>query len=689
MPFLSCRDACLLGLLSATPFSAASQTTFIHEVSSDWGDDANWSNLRPDSPAHPVPLLAVIPDITPEWSGAVRSGRITVLGDLIVDTGQGGAPNQIDTKQALVSGRATVASGIWNADGDFVLNGVLEVHSGGKLTSSGVVRFGDDLLSSASVSIRDAGSEFDATLGVFNASRYTFVGDGGTGDLEILDGAILRSFHALIGGGAVAEDPGGGVVMVRGTDALWDIKNSLVVGFSGPGTLDIESGGIVRTVQDVRVGDRFDGERGDITVLGQGSLLAVGTPTSGQLQIGEQNIGTLRVGTGGDVYSYGGSVGDRLVVDDGGERIENGTVEISGEGSLWDVRDILWVGRMGEGVIDVLEGGLLDVGETLEIGGEDEFDTATSEDGGKGLVRADGAGSRIVGKRVLAGIDGEGRLDALHDAQVDLTGDLYVGGNSQDLGNFLARGLVTIRTGASLLVRDVYVGNDGNGEVHVSDGGVVESSDLRIGYQIPEGVGRASATITGPDSTWTMRSVDVGHPGPGDFVVANGALVVNVSFGSNSGQSRVNPTGIARVSGPFARWQSRGMAVFGQLVIEAGGTVTSTFGTIASTGSASVTQGGSRWDLPQLGVEGTLSVANGGQVNVNGELTIEPTGIVILDPGGTLRVDELDDLGTIQQNGGTLVVDGTIVVPEPGGPLAASIAMAALAVLVRRRAGAI
>ena len=85
-------------------------------------------------------------------------------------------------------------------------------------------------------------------------------------------------------------------------------------------------------VEDVRLGDRFDGERGDVAVLGVGSLLAVGTPTAGEFQIGVSSPGSLRIENGGDVYSYGGSVGDLAVLDDLGQRIESGTVanEISG-----------------------------------------------------------------------------------------------------------------------------------------------------------------------------------------------------------------------------------------------------------------------------------------------------------------------------------------------------------------------
>jgi T5SS/PEP-CTERM-associated repeat protein len=93
--------------------------------------------------------------------------------------------------------------------------------------------------------------------------------------------------------------------------------------------------------------------RGDVDVLGDTSLLAVGTPTAGNLRVGVQGIGTLHIATGADAYSFGGTVGDRPFLDDFGDPIENGTVTITGAGSLWDVREILWVGRNGKGAIDV------------------------------------------------------------------------------------------------------------------------------------------------------------------------------------------------------------------------------------------------------------------------------------------------------------------------------------------------
>jgi hypothetical protein len=73
---------------------------------------------------------------------------------------------------------------------------------------------------------------------------------------------------------------------------------------------------------------------------------------------------------------------------------------------------------------------------------------------------------------------------------------------------------------------------------------------------------------------------------------------------------------------------------------------------------------------------GTLTIEDGGYVDVGGTLTIHPLATLNLN-GGTLRVGALDNQGTLTENGGTLIV------PEP--TTTAFAALVSLAVLVRRR----
>ena len=73
---------------------------------------------------------------------------------------------------------------------------------------------------------------------------------------------------------------------------------------------------------------------------------------------------------------------------------------------------------------------------------------------------------------------------------------------------------------------------------------------------------------------------------------------------------------------------------------------------------------------------GTLTIEDGGYVDVGGTLTIHPQATLNLN-GGTLRVGTLDNQGTLNENGGTLIV------PEPGAPGIA--ALLVLGVLARCR----
>jgi hypothetical protein len=103
----------------------------------------------------------------------------------------------------------------------------------------------------------------------------------------------------------------------------------------------------------------------------------------------------------------------------------------------------------------------------------------------------------------------------------------------------------------------------------------------------------------------------------------------------------------------------------------------------------STTQGAPRIDVDgDLGLgnldedsfsNGTLAIEDGGVVDVDGTLFIRPLATLNLD-GGTLRVSHLVNEGTLNENGGMLIV------PEAAGAAPARAAAAALAALGRRRA---
>jgi hypothetical protein len=81
-------------------------------------------------------------------------------------------------------------------------------------------------------------------------------------------------------------------------------------------------------------------------------------------------------------------------------------------------------------------------------------------------------------------------------------------------------------------------------------------------------------------------------------------------------------------------------------------------------------------------VPGTLTVGSGGVVIVEGTLVIGALAVLNLNEGGTIYAAATEIHGTVNENGGTLVV------PEAGSTLYGVAAFAALALRARRRASA-
>lgn len=76
---------------------------------------------------------------------------------------------------------------------------------------------------------------------------------------------------------------------------------------------------------------------------------------------------------------------------------------------------------------------------------------------------------------------------------------------------------------------------------------------------------------------------------------------------------------------------------------------------------------------------GNVTVADGATVIVHGTLVLKPLAVLNLEPGGTVYAEDVDDAGTIHENGGELIL------PEPADAAATAVATAALGALARRR----
>ncbi len=166
--------------------------------------------------------------------------------------------------------------------------------------------------------------------------------------------------------GGTGLHPGNGGLVVTGADTRIDLNIGSFQSFDaggdgGTGTIDILDGAVVTVVGQGHFGASiiYTGApqpqllgHGTLTVDGAGSRVTY-TQT---LDIGEQATGVLNIRNGGFVSNSDGYLGSFLnTVGSAG----NGTATVTGVNSTWQNTGFLRVGDFGTGKLDVLAGGLV------------------------------------------------------------------------------------------------------------------------------------------------------------------------------------------------------------------------------------------------------------------------------------------------------------------------------------------
>jgi len=534
------------------------------------------------------------------------------------------------------------------------------------------------------VIVNDANSLLD----VANSVTVGSVGAGST--LTVSGGGLVRSDSGIIGGTdpefeTLAEyfDPntslgdGTGTAIVTGAGSRWETE-SLMVGFSGDGTLQIADGGRVAD-QTGMIGVMSDAV-GGVEVSGSDSRWINNT----NLVVGAWGQGDLTISNGGHVTTpdmyIGGMPFDVVEEDYDPNLIPNGTgtVTVTGEGSSLDVANFfsLYVGYFGEATLDVNDGG--EVSSELGVLGlsPDAVGTVTVQD----------ANSAWSAAQVIVGAWGEGNLTISNGGGVT-TETMLIGGLDPndleldpnmlaDFGDVNGVGTVTVTgEGSTLTVTGddtLYVGPVGTGTLTVSDGADVNSVETYVGGYVSfedEGdtevatmhdEGTGTATVTGTGSAWVNEILTVGAGGTGTLEVSAGATVSNnlsiVGLGPNS-------TGTATVTGTGSMWSTWDADdpfdedLDGTLIVGAWGEGRLTVADGGQVNAADMYIGGA--EPNQLGTE-----TNWGQENPNpdGTGTVTVTG-----EGSVLRITEPTSLyvgffgeGTLDVNdGGTVLSDST------------------------------
>jgi fibronectin-binding autotransporter adhesin len=386
-----------------------------------------------------------------------------------------------------------------------------------------------------------------------------FCGVNGVGDVRVDNGSDAFSRHCRMG-----YNPGSfGEITVTGAGSTWTNSEDFSVGYEGAGTLNITDGGFVQNDGATFVA-RYAGSVGEInfnngvlttgsfwgavsdlhgfgtintkslisdvdmifaatadltqtltlTSPGQSIFVNLDIDGSTPLGVGYSGEGSMRISDGMDVQSTCGYLGYKSG--------STGEVSVSGSGSTWNNTTNLFVGGNGDGVLNITDGGVVNV-VTINIINDIYSSVIAYEPGSTGVATVSGPGSSWTNGSfneygLSVGNGGSGTLAITNGASVNNS----YGAIGKEAS---ATGVVTVSGVGSTWInsKDLYVGDEGDGTLNITDGGSVNS---RVGNIARESGSIGSATVSGSGSTWTSSSVYVGDKGDGTLNVIDGGAII-------------------------------------------------------------------------------------------------------------------------------------------------------------------
>lgn len=607
-----------LCLSLGVPVAQATNGNWNGSVSADWATAGNWA-----------------------WSGAVP----TAGDDALISVSTGNTP-------VIGAGTSAQAHTVVVGGGD---HGILNI-LGALSSASGIL--GNNLgvpATSGTVSVNGA------TASWINSSDL-HIGNYGIGALSVQNGAAVEAANFYLGSTSGAN----GTLTLTGLGTIANSNGYAYVGYQGVGALNVGNGTTLNSASGGVLG-LYGGSSGTATVNGTWHM------GSGSLVVGSGGQGSLTIAGGGEVRNGVGSIG---IANNG----LLSSVTVTGPGSTWTNTDRLFVGVYGKGLLDILNGARVNSGDAAlaRYAGA----TGTANVGGPGSSWVIGGSLRVGGDITdAANPGGTGTLNISSFGLVSSTAGSI--GDSQN-----SVGSVTIDHATWNISGRLGVGNFGQGTLTVQNGGTLTSTGGLLGWQSSST--NNSVLVTGAGSTWTMSGhLYVGNEGQGTMTISNGGKVTNVDgyIGTlGNGLSEVT------VTGSGSRWENQGDLLVGQssggsgkLTIGGGATVTSvqtilgdlagTTGTGVITGSGSSLTAGGDFNVGRFGT-GSLTLGNGGTLSSNrGYVANEAgsAGTVLIDGSGsrwtttgTLHVGSRGAGSLVLRNGGDITA-GSLVIAHSAG----------------------
>jgi T5SS/PEP-CTERM-associated repeat protein len=268
----------------------------------------------------------------------INDGGFVFSGEGRIGTGVGGGEAEVEGPAALWDS-GSLAVGFFSG-----VESSLFVSGGATLLSdSGSVGFSPG---------SDGFVEIDGDLSTWTLAGDLKIGEGGVGNLNVLNGALVTCDALRLGISA----PGTALVKGAGAEpSLVDVAATLFVGQDNPGILVIENGAQVRATTDIFIG-----------FGAVGSVIVTGKSAAGPSRL--NSLGHLAVGLF-DVPGFLTIEEDATVISDEGivsfGELVLGVDNAPGNPASWSVSNLLQIA--GTGRVELHNGAIVTVGQTLTV----------------------------------------------------------------------------------------------------------------------------------------------------------------------------------------------------------------------------------------------------------------------------------------------------------------------------------
>lgn len=239
--------------------------------------------------------------------------------------------------------------------------GTINIGEGGLLRSN-TASLGVGNGSTAAVNIGDGGRWINTNAITLGA----LAGTAGSGTITVEDGGLLRSVNLSIGNNGNLTQLGSGAVVIGDTGINFNGLNSTIQNRINAGGLFVANSGLrllnggILEATDAYIDSFTANAIGTALVTGNGSLLDVGD----DLIVGAFRAGSLTIADGGRVESGDGIIGER--------QNASGSVTVTGQSgstaSQWNVDGALTIGQQGQGELTIVGGGIVNTTGNATVG---------------------------------------------------------------------------------------------------------------------------------------------------------------------------------------------------------------------------------------------------------------------------------------------------------------------------------